>query len=266
MTSAGMFDLTGKTALVTGGNSGLGLAFATGIARCGGDIVIWGRSADRNEEAAEQLRSHGVRVRCQQVDVADEAQVVDGMAAAAREIGRLDCVIANAGSLTKPGAFHEMTTEQYDELLAVAQHGAFFTLREACRHMVDPDRAGEQGGSLIATGSLSVLQGFPRIQHYAAAKSAVMGMMRGIAVEYGDRGIRANMVAAGYFETTLGDIDEAGLRERHAKFRGKTPMARNGGLQDLEGIAAYLMSDAASFHTGDVIVIDGGLSMGATAS
>lgn len=256
-----MFDLTGKVGLVTGGNSGLGLGFATGMAKCGADIVVWGRRADRNAEAEEVLRAAGApRVWSQTVDVSDEEQVVAGMAAAVTHMGRVDCVVQNAG-FASMAPFHEMTTEVYGSLLAVAQHGGFWTLREGVRHMLARAEAGDPGGSLLLCGSLTQFRGEPMIAHYGAAKSAMQAMMRSVAVEYGHHGIRANMVTCGWFYT---DMYGGAPKDRFPfdrTIRERNPIRRWGEIADVEGIAAYLASDAASYHTGDVIVIDGGTSL-----
>ncbi len=257
-----LFDLHGKVGLVTGANQGLGLGFATGMAKCGADVVIWGRRAEANAAAAQQLRNYGGRVFTQTVDVSDEQQVVEGIDAAVAEMGRIDCIVANAGAAAVPEAFHLLKTEDYEEILAAAQHGSFFTLREATRHMVARADAGDPGGSLIACGSLAAIRGLPQRQHYAAAKGAVLAMIRSIAVEYGGRGIRANVVAAGYFDTALGGRDAAHLSARAEQMANRNPIPRAGTPADLEGITAYLMSDASAYHTGDLIVIDGGMSVG----
>src|SRR2546422_5017665 len=202
------FDLSGKVALITGANSGLGFGFAEAIARAGGDVVIWGRREDRNAEAAERLRGHGVRVASDTVDVADEDAQRRGFARALEAMGRLDGVIANAGFVTI-SPLVDMTLKQYDELQRVAQHGAFITLREGARHMVARAQAGDRGGSLVATGSLTNFTATPGIGHYAAAKSAVAGIIRTLALELGPHGIRANMVCAGLTKTEMGPFDDS---------------------------------------------------------
>ena len=261
-----LFDLTGKVALVTGGNSGLGLGFARGIARCGGDVVIWGRNAQKNAAAVDDLLQYGGRVISRAVDVAREREVTDGIAAAVAEMGRIDCVIANAGVTTRPGSFLNLDTQQYLDLLQINQHGAFFTLREAARHMVARAEAGDPGGSMIICGSMTALRGVPGMQHYAAAKGALASVMRCIAVEFGEHGIRANMVVPGFIVTNMttgGAAAGSDLADNvEATMAEKAPMKRVGYPEDFEGIAAYLASDAASFHTGTVIPIDGGRSAG----
>src|SRR6266550_2421505 len=129
------WDMSGKVVVITGGNSGIGLGFARGIARAGGDVVIWGRRTEKNDEAAKSLAEFGGRVFTQQVDVSDETQVVNGMAEAVEEMGRVDGVIANAGLMRNERSFLDMTTEQWHGLLAVNQHGAYMTIREGARQM-----------------------------------------------------------------------------------------------------------------------------------
>ena len=164
-----IFDLTGKVALITGGNSGIGLGFAVGLAKAGADVVIWGRREQNNRAAEDKLRPYGGRVASREVDVSAETEVVEGMRAAVAEMGRLDCVVANAGHANQ-APFTEMTSEIYHGLLNVNQHGAFYTLREAAKHMVARAKAGDPGGSLILCGSGSIYQGVPTMAHYGAAK------------------------------------------------------------------------------------------------
>ena len=249
------FDLSGKVALISGANSGIGLGFAEAIARAGGDVVVWGRREDRNAEAAERLRKHGVRVMTAAVDVADEAEQVRGFERALEEMGRLDCVIANAGFVTL-SSLVDMSLEQYDALQRVAQYGAFVTLREGARHMLARAKAGDPGGSLVATGSLTNFAATPGIGHYAAAKCAVAGLVRNFALELGRYGIRANMVAAGLTKTEMVPFDDAHPLGQQAV--AKIPLGRLAEPDDIAGIAVYLMSDASRYHTGDLITVDGG--------
>lgn len=256
-----LFDLSGKVGLVTGANQGLGLGFATGLAKAGADVIIWGRRSERNDRAADELRQYGGRVLAQTVDVADEAAVVAGFEQAVARMGRVDGVVINAGLGAIPTPFHEVSAEEYHRQLAVAQHGAFYTLREATKHMVARAGAGDPGGSLVACGSLTMMRGVPLRASYGAARGATLAMIRSIATEYGAIGVRANVVAAGYFDTDLGGRDEAHAQARAEQMRSRNPIPRAGIPADLEGVVAYLMSDAAVYHTGDCIVIDGGMSV-----
>jgi NAD(P)-dependent dehydrogenase (short-subunit alcohol dehydrogenase family) len=247
-----LFGLDGKVTLVTGANNGLGLGWAEGIAGAGGDVVLWGRRAERNEAAARRLRAHGHRVLAQAVDVSDESRVDAAFAEAVAEMGRIDGVVVNAGIQSRQPSFAELSTDDYHALLGINLHGAIYTLRAAVRHMVE--RGG--GGSLVVCGSLTVVAGVPRIQHYAAAKGALMAVTRSIAVEYGREGIRANMVLPGRIETDLG----GGTGRDEARF-SVIPIPRSGTPADCQGIVVYLLSDASAYHTGDMITVDGGLSI-----
>jgi len=253
-----MFDLTGKVVLATGSNSGIGLGFLRGCAMQGADVIVWGRRADRNAVAVEELKALGApRVHAEAVDVADEAAVEAAFASSLKTMGRVDCVFANAGFTTHAPSFPDMTSEMYHGLLNVNLHGAFHILREATRHMRARAEAGDPGGSIVACGSLSIFQGRQGMEHYAAAKGALAAMIKGIAVEMGKYGVRANMLAPGFIMTEM--TDSSPQSEAVAKhFSSITPLGRPGYMKDIEGPAAYLASDASWFQTGDIMVIDGG--------
>lgn len=254
--SKGLFDLSGKVAVVTGGNSGIGLGFARGIAKQGGDVSLWARSQEKLQKAKAELEQYGVKVSTLSVDVSSEAEIIAAYDKVLAEHGRLDTVVANAGLPPTSRSVLDMTTEQYHGLLGINMHGAFYTLREGARHMVKRAEAGEPGGSLIFCGSLSIFRGIPGKQNYAAAKSGIAAAVRCMAVEFAPHGIRANVVAPGFIKTEMmGPLDQMSDIEKY--MASKIPMGRPGSAADFEGIAAYLASDASSFHTGDTIVIDG---------
>jgi NAD(P)-dependent dehydrogenase (short-subunit alcohol dehydrogenase family) len=254
----GLFDCTGKVALVTGGNGGIGLGFAMGIAKMGGDIAVWARNADKNADAKARLLEAGARrVETYRVDVATEQAIIDGYAQLMKDFARLDCVFANSGGAPGFNSVFDMPSDKWHEFLDVALHGAFFTLREGARLMVRRAEAGEPGGSLVACGSLSLFQGLPGKQNYAGAKAAIAAVIRCMAVEFGPHKIRANVVAPGLIMTPMmgGDANEKALA---GMFGPKVPIGRVGYPEDFEGIGAYLCSDASSFLTGETIRIDGG--------
>jgi len=255
--TSNIFDLTGKVALVTGGNSGIGLGFANGLAKAGADVVIWGRREPHNRTAERALRLHGGRVASREVDVSAESEVVEGMRAAVAEMGRLDCVVANAGFATQ-APLTEMTAEIYHSLLDVNLHGAFYTLREAAKHMVARSQAGDPGGSLILCGSGSIYQGVPTMAHYGTAKGALNSLAKALAAELGPHGIRANVIAPGFIITEMTQADPVLGAQIAAAVAAKAPLGRAGRPEDLEGAVVYLASDASRYHTGDTLVIDGG--------
>ncbi|MBX3485938.1 SDR family oxidoreductase [Phenylobacterium sp.] len=253
------FDLTGKVGLVTGGNGGIGLGMAEGLAQAGAKVAVWGQNPEKNAKAEEALKAHGVEVLVQKVDVADEAAIVKGVAEVLERFGRLDFCAANAG-IGGGGAFEEMTTERWRRVTTVNLDAVFWTFREAARHMIERAKAGDPGGSLVVTSSTSAVHGAPRNQAYASTKGAVLSMVRGLAVEYARYGIRANSILPGWIAT-----DMTAASQKWDKFNdkviGRVPMRRWGEWEDFAGIAVYLASDASKFHTGDSFTIDGGYTI-----
>jgi NAD(P)-dependent dehydrogenase (short-subunit alcohol dehydrogenase family) len=254
------FNLTGKVALVTGGNRGIGFGMAEAMAQAGADIVIWGRSASINLEAEGKLTGYGVRVLAQAVDVADEHAVTAAMAEAVTAMGRIDTVIANAGIGGGAPSFAEFPTDTYRKVLSVNLDGVFFTLRAACKHMVERAKAGDPGGSLLVTSSLSAIDGAARNQAYAATKGAVIPMMKAIAVEHARYGIRANTILPGWIATEM-TTGAQGSDVFNEKVIGRVPMRRWGEPEDFGGIAVYFASDASRYHSGDSVLIDGGYAI-----
>ncbi|HEY2177052.1 MAG TPA: SDR family oxidoreductase [Caulobacteraceae bacterium] len=254
------FDLTGKVALITGGNGGIGLGMAVGLAEAGASVAIWGQNPAKNAAAQEALEALGGEVLVQKVDVADESAVAAGVAETLERFGRLDFVAANAGVGGGAPSFEEFTTEQWRRVTTVNLDAVFWTFREACRHMVARAKAGDGGGSLLVTSSTSAIDGAPRNEAYAASKGGVIAMIRSLAVEYARHGIRANAVLPGWIRSDM----TAGLQSWE-KFNQqvitRVPMRRWGEPEDFAGIAVYLASDASRFHTGDSFVIDGGYTI-----
>jgi NAD(P)-dependent dehydrogenase (short-subunit alcohol dehydrogenase family) len=256
----GLFDCTGKVTLVTGGNGGIGLGFARGVARMGGDIAIWARNAEKNAAARTELEAAGAgRVETYVVDVSSEAAILDGYAKLLSDLGRIDCVFANSGASPRYNSIFDMPTEHWFAFQNTALHGAFFTLREGARHMKARAEAGEPGGSLVACGSLSLFQGLAGKAEYAASKSAVAAVIRCLAAEMGQYGVRANVVAPGLIITPMmGPADGPAVQYLKGVYEPITPMKRVGAVEDFEGIGAFLCSDASAFITGETIKVDGG--------
>lgn len=250
------FDLTGRVALVTGGNSGIGLGMAEALAQAGADVCVWGTNPDKNAAATEQLAAHGARTHAVQCDVGDEDAVEGAFAETVDVLGRVDACFANAGVSGMAPSFAEMPTEEWRRVLRINLDGAFFTLRAAARHMTERDG----GGSLVATSSLAAIEGQARGEHYAATKGALISMVKALAVELARDGVRANAVLPGWIETPMADplLNWDRFRERVLP---RVPLRRWGTPDDLGGIAVYLAGDASAYHTGDVILIDGGYSI-----
>ena len=252
------FNLQGKVALVTGGNSGIGLGMARALAQAGASVAIWGTSEQKNEAARAELAALGVPVLALHCDVGDEVGVDAAFAQTVETLGRVDACFANAGVSGKGGApsFTQMSTEEWNRVMRVNLDGAFFTLRAAARHMVA--RGG--GGSLVGTASLAAIEGAARSEHYAATKGGLVSMMRALTVEFARYGIRANSILPGWIETDM-TAKSIGNDKFAANVMPRIPMRRWGKGDDFGGIAVYLSSDASTYHTGDTFLIDGGYAL-----
>ena len=249
------FDLTGKVATITGGNSGIGLGMAEALAQAGAAVCVWGTNEAKNALAVAQLRAHGAKVLGLRCDVGDEAAVEQAFADTISHFGRVDAFFANAGVISSPGvkSFAEMPTDEWRRVMRVNLDGAFFTLRAAARHMI----ASGNGGSLVVTSSLAALSGPPRGEHYAASKGGVISMMQALAVELARHRIRANAIQPGWIDTAM-TAQTLHAGKFAEKVLPRVPLRRWGAAGDFGGIAVYLASDASAYHTGDTLLIDGG--------
>ncbi|HKT17100.1 MAG TPA: SDR family NAD(P)-dependent oxidoreductase [Stellaceae bacterium] len=260
----GLFDLSGKVALVTGAGSGLGRAFAEGLAASGARVFCVDRDRGRAEETAtliNQTRNDAVAL-C--ADIADPGAVERMARDAARVDPRLDILVNNAGIATVPMRTHEMPLEDWDRLMAVNLRGVFMVSRALIPRMLQSG-----GGSIINVASIVGLIGnYPgfamNAANYAAAKAGVIGFTRQMAAEYAKDGIRANAIAPGWHGgTRLAEERRAiATPEEIARFEETilkgTPMGRRGTPDELQGLAIYLASDASRYVTGQVFIQDGG--------
>lgn len=244
--------LADRVVLVTGGNSGIGLGIARACAEAGADVVVWGTNAEKNEAAAADLAGTGARVLAQRCDVGDEADVVGAFAAAVAEMGKVDCLFANAG-IGASSPFVDMGLDEWRAVLRVNLDGAFLSFREAARHMV----ARGEGGSLVGMSSISTIHGAPHLQHYAASKHGMLALTRGLAVELARYRIRSNALLPGWTRTPM---NEPGRRSE--KFvrntTERTPVRRWADPVDMGPAAVFLADPTYRFHTGDELVVDGG--------
>jgi NAD(P)-dependent dehydrogenase (short-subunit alcohol dehydrogenase family) len=250
-----MADLSGRVAVVTGGNGGIGLGMARALAEAGADIAIWGRDEAKNAAARAGLEATGRRVLALVCDVADEEQVVAATARTIDEFGRIDALFANAGT-SGYSRFVDMSLEEWHRVMRVNLDGAFLTLREAAKHMVERG----DGGALVAVSSTSAIHGAPGMEHYAASKAALIAIMRGLAVELARFGVRCNTILPGWTETDMLQPMTANEKFVSNTVR-RTPVRRWGTPDDLGPAAVFLADPTATFHTGDTLVVDGGYTI-----
>jgi NAD(P)-dependent dehydrogenase (short-subunit alcohol dehydrogenase family) len=259
-----MFRLDGKIAVVTGAASGLGRAFALGLAAQGAQVVCTDRNLDGAEDTAAFAKQAGGRAEAARLDIAkvdEQASFWDDLA---RRHGQAHVLVNNAGISTGPQRLHEISIEDWDRLMAVNLRGTFLTMRSAVPLML----AGK-GGSIVNISSIAGITGyypgFARLgANYSASKAAVAGLTRQAAAEYGRDHIRVNAIAPGWHGgTNLGAERRAQstpdmIRRSEEAIHARVPMGRRGVPDDLVGLVVYLASDASAYMTGQVIAHDGG--------
>ncbi|WP_424687273.1 SDR family NAD(P)-dependent oxidoreductase [Erythrobacter sp.] len=254
-----LFDLSGHVAIVTGGNSGLGLAMARGLAKSGAHVAIWARDPQKNEAARCELDALGAgKVLACECDVADEPGIETAMAATLDALGRVDSCFANAGRSGEGTRISDMTAQGWDNVMAVNARGPALTYKHVTRHMIARAESGDPGGKLIATSSGQSIMGVNKSSDYAASKAALNGLTRGAAYELARYSITANAILFGFYETGLTAKANPKFAEWMAK---RIPVGRPGDHEGVEGLAVFLASPHSDYITGQCLPIDGGLSI-----
>jgi NAD(P)-dependent dehydrogenase (short-subunit alcohol dehydrogenase family) len=249
-------DLTGKVVVVTGGNRGIGLGMAEGLARAGASVAVWGRNEEVNRAAVDQLRGLGGTAEAFAADVSREEDVQAAMAATLERFGRLDTLIANAGVSGAYGPFHELTLDDWRRVSAVNIEGVILSCQAAVRVLMEQG----DGGSLILVSSLAGIEAPTYNTLYGATKAGVLSIMRGLATEYARHGIRANAILPGWIETEMTQ-KSVGSQKFTDKVISRVPFRTWGTPDDFGAAAVFLTGDGSSFVNGQQLVIDGGYTV-----
>ena len=241
---SGFCSLEGKTALVTGGSRGIGRAIALELARAGAAVAVGFREG-REEAEAVAAEARGRAIQADVASAEEAARLVE-------EAGELDILVNNAG-LTRDGLLARMPDEDWRVVIETNLSSVFYTCRAAARGMMR-----KRAGAIVNVSSVVGVHGNPGQTNYSASKAGIIGFTKALARELGSRGVRANVVAPGYVETRLTDVlpDEA-----RGLMLANTPLGRLGQPDDVAGAVRFLCSDEASFITGEVLLVDGGLGM-----
>lgn len=247
------FRLDGKVALVTGGGTGLGFGICQALVQAGARVVMTGRREDVLKEACKELGDGAGYLRH---DVNELSTIPALVGRIEEQFGPLDILVNNAGNhLKKPAV--DTSDAELGSILQTHLFGSFALSRECGRRMI-----ARESGSIIMIASMSALFGIPQVSAYSAAKSAMAGLTRALAVEFSPHGVRVNAIAPGWFDTALSRKAFRGDPGRREKILGRTPMGRFGHVIDVGYAAVYLSSPAARFITGIVLPVDGGVSIG----
>src|SRR5579871_2498671 len=253
--ASGLFDLTGKVAIVTGGNGGIGLGMAHGLADAGANIAVVGRNEEKSQAAVADLRARGVKAIAVTADVTDRAAVADMVARVARDLGRIDILVNNAGiNIRKPP--HSLEVEEWQSVIDTNLTSAF-----VCSKAVHPAMKAAGGGKIINIGSMMSIFGASFAPAYAASKGGIVQFTRSCACAWAADNIQANAILPGWIDTDLTKRARTEIAGLHERVLARTPAARWGAIDDFAGIAVFLASAASDFVTGTAIPVDGGFSI-----
>lgn len=251
-----LFDLSGRVALVTGGNGGLGLAMALGLAQAGADIAIAARNTDKTATALAEIRTEGVIAEGIQVDVTQEAAIQQMVSQTVNALGRVDILINNAG-ITMRKEPQDLSADEWDQVLDVNLRAAFLASKAVYPHM-----KAQGGGKIISIGSVfSIFGGGGSGAPYSASKGGVVQLSKSLAVSWAKDNIQCNAILPGWFMTDLTAAVPANQPDRYDLICRRIPTGRWGEPAELQGTTVFLASQASDYVTGAVISVDGGYSV-----
>ena len=253
MTQRGLFDLSGKRALITGSSLGIGRALAEGLAEYGASVVMNARDVDRLEGSAATLRKKGYEVNTQAFDVTDGAAVAAGVVQIEDNIGPIDILVNNAGMQFR-APLEDFPEDKWDLLLRTNITSAFLVGKAVAKHMI-----ARKAGKIINNASVQAELARPGIAPYTATKGAIRNLTKGMATDWAQYGMQINAIAPGYFATPLNQalVDDPEFTEWLQK---RTPAGRWGNVEELVGAAVFLAGSGSSFVNGHTLYVDGGMT------
>ena len=251
-----MPDLSEKVFIITGGNGGIGLGLAEGIAEAGGAVAIWARNEEKNTDAVRALQDIGGEAKSYICDVSNEEEVIRTLASTVKDFGRVDGLFANAGRGGTGTPLVDTSLEDWRKVMAVNLDGVFLCLREASRQLISQG----SGGSLVAVSSTSAIHGAAGNEAYGTAKTAVTGLVRALAVSLARFQIRVNCLLPGWTVTELANpaFENDHFREVTTK---RTPARRWADPKEFRQVGAFLADPSQTFHTGQQVCVDGGYTI-----
>src|SRR5213595_3129700 len=257
MSDTSLFDLTGKVAIVTGTSRGLGQYFGRALARAGADLVITSRDAEKLPAFQKEIEALGRRALPLPLDLADQESICALMPAVLSHYGKIDILVNNAGCNVRKPAL-DVTWDDWNLILDTNLRGTFFVSQAVARHMIP-----KKYGRIINIGSVTCVAGYAGLGPYGASRGGVKQLTMSLADDWGVHGITVNCLAPGWFKTHQNALMYED-KEWVAYLSDRIPLKRPGQPQDLEGAVVFLASDASAYITGQTLLVDGGISTGAT--
>jgi 2-deoxy-D-gluconate 3-dehydrogenase len=250
-----LFDLTGRVALVTGGNGGIGRGIALGLAKAGASVAIFGRNVDKNQQVLSELKAAGATALAVKIDLTRRADLEPAIEQVKHDLGGLDILVNNAGNVSVSGGVLHEKPEDWDNVIETQLNAVFLLSKLAAQAMVKQKR-----GKIINIGSMYSYFGSGMIPSYSAAKGAIVQLTKSMAIELAPFNIQVNAIAPGWIETDM-TAPVKTMPAMYDEILARTPAGRWGQPEEIAGTAVYLASRGSDFVTGETIRVDGGYAI-----